>query len=117
MLKLSSGSLWAGIISGGLAQLKTQNAYTNGALASNEYASQTTKNVTGAVGLIAGLEYGAILGSRFIPGVGTIVGTLIGGILGDRIGSSVGLYVGNALFDQQPPLHQLPAPHSMNQIQ
>lgn len=116
MPSITKGSLWAGIISGGLALLRTQNAYTNGELAGNEYAVHTTKNVTGAVGLIAGLEYGAMLGSRVMPGVGTVVGTILGGILGDRLGSSVGLHVGNAIFNGDPHVKQLAA-HPLRQLQ
>lgn len=103
MLRLSKGTLWAGIISGGLAQIKVTSAYSNGQLTSNEYSVHTTKNVTGALGLMAGLEYGAMLGSMVFPGVGTVLGTIGGAILGDRLGSSIGLQVGNALFNGNSP--------------
>lgn len=91
-------SLWAGIISGGIAQFQDTRALRNGLMSKNDYAVQTTKNVTGAVGLMAGIEYGAILGTRVMPGIGTIAGTIIGGMIGDRIGSMVGLQAGHALF-------------------
>lgn len=109
MLRLSKGTIWAGVISGGLAQIKATSAYSNGQLNSNEYAVHTTKNVTGALGLMAGLEYGAMLGSMVFPGVGTILGTIGGAILGDRLGSSVGVQVGNALFNgNSQDLKQIP---------
>ena len=97
---LSKGVLWAGAISGGIAQIRGSREYTGGKINAHEYVVQTTTNVTGALGLMAGLEYGAILGSSLIPGFGSIVGTILGGILGDRIGNVVGNQVGNALFKQ-----------------
>ncbi len=96
-MRFRGASLWAGIISGGIAQFQDTRALQNGLMSKNDYAVQTTKNVTGAVGLMAGIEYGAILGSRVMPGIGTIAGTIIGGLIGDRLGSMVGLQAGHAL--------------------
>ncbi|MFZ3101384.1 MAG: hypothetical protein WA113_04155 [Desulfitobacteriaceae bacterium] len=97
----SKGVLWAGAISGGIAQIKGSREYTSGKIDANEYVVQTTTNVTGALGLMAGLEYGAILGASLIPGYGSIVGTILGGILGDRLGNVVGTQVGNTLFKHE----------------
>jgi outer membrane lipoprotein SlyB len=91
-------SLWAGVISGGMAQVQDTMAFNNGQITGKEYAAHTTKNVTGALGLMAGIEYGAIAGSMLLPGVGTIVGSIIGGIIGDRVGQVVGHQTGNLLF-------------------
>ena len=51
-------SLWAGVISGGLAQLKDTQAVTTGHMDKKEYAIQTSQNVTGGIGIMAGIEYG-----------------------------------------------------------
>lgn len=106
----SRGTLWAGAIAGGLGQIRDTNYYAQGRMSKGEYAAYTTKNVGGAFGLMAGLEYGAILGSALIPGVGSFVGTLLGGILGDRLGHYIGLEVGQTLFNtpQNSALARMP---------
>ncbi len=98
---LSKGTLWAGAISGGINQIKGSREYTSGKINANEYVAHTTINVSETVGLMAGLEYGAILGSALMPGFGSIVGTILGGIIGDRLGNVVGIQVGNALIKQE----------------
>ena len=97
----SKGTLWAGAISGGIAQITGSHAYTDGKINANEYVAHTTINVSETIGLMAGLEYGAILGSSLIPGVGSVIGTILGGILGDRLGNVVGIQVGNAFIKQE----------------
>lgn len=97
----SKGTLWAGAISGGIAQIKGSREYTCGKIDENEYVVHTTRNVTETFGLMAGLEYGAMLGAALIPGVGSIVGTILGGILGDRLGNVVGIQVGNSIVNQK----------------
>ena len=97
----SKGTIWAGAISGGIAQIKGSREYTGGKINANEYVAHTTINVSETLGLMAGLEYGAILGSALIPGFGSIVGTILGGIIGDRLGNVVGVQVGNAFINQK----------------
>ena len=97
----SKGTLWAGAISGGIAQIKGSREYTGGKINANEYAAHTTINVSETLGLMAGLEYGAILGSALIPGFGSIIGTILGGIVGDRLGNAVGIQVGNTFINQK----------------
>ena len=97
----SKGTLWAGAISGGIAQIKGSRAYTSGKISANEYVAHTTTNVSETVGLMAGFEYGAILGSSLIPGVGSIIGAILGGMLGDRLGNAVGTQVGNAFVNHE----------------
>lgn len=97
----SKGTLLAGAISGGISQVRGSREYTSGKISEKEYVAHTTINVSETVGLMAGLEYGAILGSSLIPGIGTIVGTVLGGILGDRLGNVVGIQVGNAFIKQE----------------
>jgi outer membrane lipoprotein SlyB len=87
---MQTSSIWGGIITGGLSQLQDIIAFRKGEMAKQEFAVQTTQNVTGAVGVMAGLEYGAVLGSMVMPGVGTIVGSMAGAILGDRLGRTLG---------------------------
>jgi outer membrane lipoprotein SlyB len=95
------GSLWGGIISGGISQIQDTNAMIKGDLDKKEYAIQTTENVSGAFGVMAGVEYGAILGTSVMPGVGTIIGSLMGGLLGDKLGRMVGNQTGTALFNNR----------------
>jgi outer membrane lipoprotein SlyB len=102
MMRVRSASLWAGIISGGISQFQDTKAFRSGQLNTRQYATHTTKNITGAVGIVAGLEYGALLGTSIMPGIGTIAGTVIGGFLGDRLGTTIGLQAGNLLFDSKP---------------
>lgn len=92
------GSLWAGLVSGGYSQLQHTMALSKGDLNQNDYAKHTTRNVTGALGVMAGIEYGAVLGSALLPGIGTIAGSMIGGIMGDRMGRYVGTHTSNLLF-------------------
>ncbi|WP_407311711.1 hypothetical protein [Desulfosporosinus sp. SB140] len=96
----SKGTLWAGAISGGIAQFKGSREFTSGRISKNEYIANTTTNVTETIGLMAGLEYGAMLGSSIFPGIGSIVGTIVGGVLGDRLGNIVGVQVGNTIIKQ-----------------
>jgi phage tail tape-measure protein len=93
--------LWAGVISGGLAQLKDTQAMTSGHMCKKEYAIQTSKNVTGSLGLMAGIEYGAILGTTILPGPGTIIGSLIGSMVGNWLGNTVGHQAGHIIFNNQ----------------
>ncbi|ODA42397.1 hypothetical protein [Desulfosporosinus sp. BG] len=97
----SKGTLWAGAISGGIAQIKGSREFTTGKINADEYVAHTTINVSETLGLMAGLEYGAVLGSALIPGIGSIVGTILGGILGDRLGNVVGIQVGNSIMNQK----------------
>ncbi|MDT3424982.1 phage tail tape-measure protein [Paenibacillus forsythiae] len=94
---LQGGSLWAGLLAGGMSQLQDTKSLQQGRIGKKEYTVQTVENVTGAVGVMAGVEYGAVLGSTVLPGVGTVVGALLGGVLGDRMGRIVGGQAGNIL--------------------
>lgn len=107
------GTWIAGTITGGLPQIKDTNLYQTGKMTKGEYAASTSKNVGGAFGLMAGIEYGATLGSALIPGVGTIVGTILGGILGDRLGHTIGFEIGNTLFNRQRTLALEEAPERL----
>ena len=90
---------WSGVISSGLAQVDDTIALSRGQLDTKNYAIHTTSNVTCGIGIMAGLEYGAIIGSVILPGIGTIVGSILLGIAGSRIGYSVGYKTGELLFD------------------
>ncbi|WP_141432059.1 hypothetical protein [Bacillus sp. 03113] len=94
-------SLWAGVISGGMAQLKDTQAMASGEMGVKEYSIQTSQNLTGSLGLMAGLEYGAVLGSAVLPGAGTIIGSIIGSMIGNRVGNIAGYQAGHILFDNQ----------------
>lgn len=96
------GSLWAGVITGGFAQLNDTVALKNGKMQMGDYAVSSTKNVTMALGTMAGVECGAILGSVLLPGVGTMIGSMVGGIVGDRLGSFVGQQAGTMVFKTTP---------------
>lgn len=92
------GSLWAGLLTGAMSQVQDTKNLRSGQLSRNEYAVQTTENVTGAVGVMAGVEYGAILGTSVFPGVGTVVGSVVGGLLGDKLGRTIGTRAGSMIF-------------------
>ena len=94
-------SLWGGLISGAMAQLQDTQALASGHMAKKEYAIQTSKNISGSVGIMAGIEYGAILGTSVFPGVGTFVGALLGSMVGSRVGNYAGYQVGEMVFDNQ----------------
>jgi outer membrane lipoprotein SlyB len=98
------GSLWTGLISGGLSQYKDTYAMTTGQMDKKQFAIQTSQNVTGAIGVMAGLEYGAVLGTSILPGIGTAVGAVIGGVIGDRVGRAVGVQTGTVISNH--PLMQ-----------
>ncbi|PUA39171.1 hypothetical protein C8Z91_10740 [Paenibacillus elgii] len=96
-----NGSVWTGLISGGLSQIQDTNALAKGQMKTKEYAVQTVENVTGAVGVMAGVEYGAMLGSTVLPGFGTAVGAVLGGLVGSSVGRSVGHRAGDALVNNR----------------
>jgi hypothetical protein len=58
----------------------------------------TVGNITGAAGLAAGIEYGALLGTMFIPGIGTVLGSILGGLAGDKFGRFLGEGAASAVF-------------------
>ena len=104
-------STWiVGAITGGLRQLMYTSAYGQNQLTGNQYAAQTAHNVTETFGMMAGFEYGAILGSSIFPGVGTIAGTILGAVVGEKLGNIIGGKVGNILLDQQQSPKLLPIP-------
>lgn len=100
------GSLWSGLLTGTMSQIQDTKQLRQGGMAKNEYAVHTARNVTGALGVMAGVEYGAILGTTVMPGVGTVVGSVIGGLLGDKIGRTVGSQAGGILF-RSPGANQM----------
>ncbi len=104
------GSLWAGLISGALAQLKDTHALTSGDMNKKDFAIETSKNITGSLGIMAGAEYGAVLGSSILPGAGTIIGGLLGSILGHRIGHYAGHHAGHIVFNNKIEFNTLPCP-------
>ncbi|BBI31897.1 hypothetical protein [Cohnella abietis] len=95
------GSLWGGLVSGGISQLKDTRSLTNGQMDKSQYAVQTSENVTGALGVMAGIEYGAILGTSIMPGVGTVLGSVCGGLLGHTFGRKVGSEAGKMLVNNR----------------
>ena len=41
---------------------------------------------SGGIGVMAGIEYGSILGTSLLPGAGTIIGAILGSMIGSRSG-------------------------------
>ncbi|RKP49923.1 hypothetical protein D7Z26_19030 [Cohnella endophytica] len=103
------GSLWAGLLSGGMSQFQDTRNLRQGQIGKREYTKQTVENATGAVGVMAGVEYGAVLGSAVLPGVGTVAGAMLGGVLGDRLGRMLGGQAGNMLV-QNPLVNKVVEP-------
>jgi outer membrane lipoprotein SlyB len=97
-------SFWSGVLSGGISQIGDIRSYMKGEISTQDFGVHTTSNVTGAVGIMAGMEYGAVLGSAVLPRVGTIIGSLVGFIIGNRLGSYAGYQVGNMVFKKAPLL-------------
>jgi phage tail tape-measure protein len=95
------GSLWAGVLTGAITQITDTIALMNGKIKKDDYAVQTAENVSSALGVMAGIEYGAMLGSAVLPGIGTAVGSMVGGLVGDRVGRFVGNKTGNMVYQQQ----------------
>ncbi|MDD1515355.1 hypothetical protein [Priestia megaterium] len=95
---------WSGILSGGISQIEDMRLYMKGDLTAKDLGVNTTRNVTGTVGIIAGMEYGAVIGSAVLPGVGTILGSIVGFMIGNRAGSYAGYQVGNMVFKQTQPV-------------
>jgi outer membrane lipoprotein SlyB len=102
------GSLWAGLISGAMSQLKDTHAMTSGNISKKDFAIETSKNITGSLGIMAGIEYGAMLGSSIFPGPGTIIGALLGSMVGNRLGIYTGHHAGHIVFNNKIVLNSLP---------
>ncbi|MGG4218019.1 hypothetical protein ABEW32_07290 [Paenibacillus jamilae] len=98
---LQGNSLWGGLISGGISQVQDTISLTKGQMDNKEYMVHTSGNVTGALGVMAGIEYGAILGTSLLPGVGTVLGSIVGGLLGNNVGHRVGMQAGSALVNSR----------------
>jgi len=96
----NNGAVWAGMLTGLITQMNDTMQYMRGKMDKKEFALQTAENVTGAVGIVAGIEYGAILGSAVMPGVGTALGSIVGGLVGDKLGRMVGHHTGNIIYNQ-----------------
>ncbi|SFJ06166.1 hypothetical protein [Thermoflavimicrobium dichotomicum] len=99
-LKLNSGSVWAGIITGVLSQIKDTVALKHGKIDRGEYAVHTAENISSAVGVALGIEYGAVLGTMACPGIGTAIGSILGGIVGDGLGRFIGQKTSNIVYNQ-----------------
>jgi outer membrane lipoprotein SlyB len=91
-------TFWTGVISGGVSQFEDTRALASGRINGGQYAVHTTRNVTSAIGTMAGIEYGSILGTSILPGIGTVAGAVIGAMVGDCFGRYVGWHTGNLLF-------------------
>jgi outer membrane lipoprotein SlyB len=100
-LIFQGGSLWAGVASGAMSQFQHTRALNKGSINRSQYAVHTTENVSGAVGVMAGVEYGALLGTAVLPGFGTAVGAVIGAVFGDKIGRAVGQQTGRVIFQNR----------------
>ncbi|MDB4867224.1 MAG: hypothetical protein JWR03_1557 [Cohnella sp.] len=97
------GSLWAGVASGAVSQFQHTLSLKKGNIDRSQYAVHTTENVTGAIGVMAGVEYGALLGTSVLPGIGTAVGAVVGAVFGDKIGRVVGQQTGQMMFKSRMP--------------
>jgi outer membrane lipoprotein SlyB len=99
--------LWSGILSGGISQIEDVRSYMKGEIDRKDFTVYTMRNITGAVGIMAGMEYGALVGTMVFPGIGTFVGSLIGYMVGNRIGSTIGYKTGDFLVNTPRRLYLL----------
>jgi outer membrane lipoprotein SlyB len=90
---------WSGILSGGISQIEDVRSYMKGEIDRKDLTVYTMRNITGAVGIMAGMEYGALVGTMVFPGIGTFVGSVVGYIVGNRIGSTIGYKTGDFLVN------------------
>lgn len=100
-MKITKGPLWAGVISGAIMQTADTLALYNGKIEKKDYAVSTLGNVSSSLGLIAGIEYGATLGTMVLPGAGTAIGSIAGGIIGDIAGRYIGHRTGGLFSNKQ----------------
>jgi outer membrane lipoprotein SlyB len=94
-------SVLVGLLFGGVKQYQDTKSLNHGEKNRKKYAVETTENVTGGVGVWAGVEYGGMLGTTLLPGFGTVAGAVLGGVLGARVGTVVGHQAGSAVFNQR----------------
>jgi outer membrane lipoprotein SlyB len=93
-------SVLAGLLFGGAKQFQDTKSLNQGEIYRKKYKVETTENVTGGVGVWAGVEYGGMLGTTLLPGFGTVAGAVLGGVLGAKVGTAVGHQAGNAVFNK-----------------
>jgi hypothetical protein len=60
-------SVLAGLLFGGIKQYQDTKSLNHGEMYREKYAVETTENVTGGVGVWAGVEYGGMLGTTLLP--------------------------------------------------
>jgi outer membrane lipoprotein SlyB len=96
-------SVLAGLLFGGVKQYQDTKSLNQGEIYRKKYAVETTENITGGVGVWAGVEYGSMLGTTLLPGFGTVAGAVLGGVLGAKVGTVVGHQAGSAVFKQGMP--------------
>jgi outer membrane lipoprotein SlyB len=98
-------SVLAGLLFGGARQYQDTRSLNQGEIRRKEYAVETTENVTGGLGVWAGVEYGGMLGTTVLPGFGTVAGAVLGGLLGAKVGTTIGHQAGSAVFNQGKSNH------------
>jgi outer membrane lipoprotein SlyB len=93
-------SVLAGLLFGGVKQFQDTKSLNQGEIYRKKYKVETAENVTGGVGVWAGVEYGSMLGTTLLPGFGTVAGAVLGGVLGAKVGTAVGHQAGSAIFNR-----------------
>ncbi len=101
MQRIHKNTIWTGAIFGALTQVSDTIKYMKGNINRREYSINTFGNVVSSLGLMAGIEYGAIIGSVVFPGAGTVAGSILGGFIGDYFGRHVGHHTGNIIHKEQ----------------
>ena len=59
-------------------------------ISQQEFNQHLQSRTVGAAGSLTGSTAGAIIGTAFLPGVGTIVGSVLGGMIGGVAGGAFG---------------------------
>jgi outer membrane lipoprotein SlyB len=101
VIKLHRGTVWAGVFAGAITQISDTLQYLNGKSNKKDYTIHTIGNVVSSLGVMAGIEYGALIGTAVFPGAGTVTGSILGGVIGEYLGRSIGHHTGNIVHRKQ----------------
>ncbi|MCJ8315144.1 MAG: hypothetical protein HRU38_24310 [Saccharospirillaceae bacterium] len=86
---LAKGNTPALLLQAGVALGKNTSLLLSGKMTANEFAHSMTKESMTIATSLVGANYGALVGTMILPGVGTVVGGVVGGIAASMVSSSL----------------------------